>query len=250
MKKIRILIVDDEPAQQEIMLRALSAREDTQIVGVASGVPQGLQIMVEQNPELIFLDIDLGGQSGFDLLNQSKNQNFEVIFCTSFSEYAVQAFKVSAIDYLLKPIDHDELNNAIEKYLSKTAIPNSENVSLINLLANLRLPETQKKLALPTSSGLIFVKTEDIIHVESSNSFTIFYLSDKNQIVVSRTMKDCEEMLVPLGFSRIHQSHLINLQHVKKYIKGDGGHVIMDDDSTLEVSRRKKDEFLSALHRI
>jgi len=250
MKKIRVLIVDDEPAQQEIMLRALSSRNDTHVVGVASNIQQGLEALSNFNPELLFLDIDLGSKTGFDLLNHSEKRNFEVIFCTSFSEFAIQAFKVSAIDYLLKPIDGEELNNAIVKYRKKVASPESENSSLINLLTNLQLPEKKQKLALPTSNGLIFVKTVDIIHIESSNTLTIFFLYDGQQIAVSRTMKDCEEMLSLKGFARIHQSHLINLQHVKRYIKGDGGRVIMEDGSALEVSRRKKDEFLSALQRI
>lgn len=250
MKKIRVLIVDDEIAQQEIMLRALSQRDDTEIVGVASNVEQGLAALYELNPQLVFLDIDLGSQTGFDLLNHAEKRNFEVIFCTSHSEFALQAFKVSAIDYLLKPIDGDELEMAIKKYISRVATPDIENTSLVNLLSNLQLPIKQQKLALPTSTGLIFVKTEDIMHIESNNALTVFFLSDSQQIVVSRTMKDCEEMLVQKGFCRIHQSHLINLQHVKRYIKGEGGQVIMEDGSALEVSRRKKEEFLSALQRI
>lgn len=250
MKKIRVLIIDDEIAQQEIMIRALSQRDDTEIVGVASDVQEGLEALSEFNPDLVFLDIDLGSQTGFDLLNNSEKRNFEVIFCTSHSEFAVQAFKVSAIDYLLKPIDGIELENSIKKYLSRIGSLGAENTSLVNLLSNLQLPKTQQKLALPTSNGLIFVKTEDIIHIQSNNAFTVFFLSDKEQIVVSRTMKDCEEILAPIGFCRVHQSHLINLQHVKRYIKGEGGQVIMDDGSNLEISRRKKEEFLAALNRI
>ncbi len=250
MTAIKTLIIDDEPAQQELMSRLLLALDEIEVVGIGANMDQGLRLIEELEPDLIFLDVDLGEHSGFDLLQRIESREFEVIFCTSHSEFAIHAFRVAAIDYLLKPIDKDILKVAVEKFKSRRTNNGQQNQALINLLHNLQLPLQEQSLALPTSSGLIFISPHELVHIEANNSLTIFYTTDNQQIVVSRSMKECEEMLGLPRFCRIHQSHLVNLAHVKKYIKGDGGQVVMSNGQTLEVSRRKKDEFLAALKRI
>lgn len=250
MKKINALIVDDEPAQQDIMLRVLARRPGISVCAVASNTDEALSLLNSHKVDLIFLDVDLGTSTGFDLLQQTEKRNFGVIFCTSHSEFAIRAFRFSAIDYLMKPIVEEELDKAIEKFQTFRDFYKEKNTSLENLISNLSLPPKEHKLALPTSTGLLFMKSADVVQVVAAPKFTLFITTEGNQVVVSRSMKECEEILSSKGFCRIHQSHLINLQHVNRYIKGDGGVVEMSDGSTIEVSRRKKDELLSMLERL
>jgi two-component system LytT family response regulator len=177
-------------------------------------------------------------------------QHFEVIFTTSYAKYAIDAIRFSALDYLLKPIDPSLLRVSIDRLRSRQ-IQSQNTLQIENLLKNIRSLELEsQKIALPTSGGFVFVRISDIIRCESENVYTTFFLVDKNQIVVSRSMKDCEDMLQLYRFHRIHQSHLINMRYIKRYKKGEGGEVEMEDGSVLEVSRRKKDEFLQLLNKL
>jgi two-component system, LytTR family, response regulator len=248
--KIRVMIVDDEPAPRELMQRYVSAHSELDLIAIASHFEEAQELLHRHAVDLLFLDVDLGHRNSFELLSTFETHPFKIIFCTSHSQYALQAFHVSAIDYLLKPFSEADFGNAILKYKKQTTQLHHEQHALQNLLDNFKRASTQQKVALPSSNGLLFVKFSEIVHIESQNTLTIFYLTDRQQIVVSRTMKECEDMLRDFGFCRVHQSHLINLQFVKKYVKGEGGQVIMEDGSTIEVSRRKKEEFLSALQKI
>jgi two-component system, LytTR family, response regulator len=248
--KTRVAIVDDEPAQRELMTRYIQQENSLDLVATLSTYDEALNTLEQLEIDLLFLDVDLGSHDAFELLDALSNRAFDIIFCTSHSEYALQAFHVSAIDYLLKPFSQDQFIQAVLKFKKLKPQPTTSHDALENLLENLKRTTTQQKIALPTSQGLLFVKFNEIVHVESQNTLTIFYLTDRQQIVVSRTMKECEELLNTYGFCRVHQSHLINLQFVKKYIKGEGGQVVLEDGSTIEVSRRKKEEFLSALQKI
>ncbi len=250
MKKYKTLIVDDSKAQQELLAELISTHSDIEICGTCSSSDEALKAIVLHNPELIFLDVEMPGKSGFELLQSISKISFHVIFTTAYAKYAVDAFKVAALDFLLKPVSHEAMNDALTKYRSRTTSENAA-AQINNLLENLRNSETEtQKLALPTSNGYIFVRIGDIIRCQGQDNYTTFFLVDKNQIVVSRTMKDCEEMLSSYQFQRIHQSHLIHMKYLKRYVKGDGGEVELDDGTRLEVSRRKKEDFLEALRRI
>jgi two-component system LytT family response regulator len=208
-------------------------------------VAEGVQAIAQHQPDVVFLDIQMQRETGFDLLTKLNSIDFEVIFTTAHSEYAIKAFKFSAIDYLLKPIDIEDLQNALAKVEHKQ---NQNSAGrLEHLIQNLRTntPENYK-LALPTTEGLVFVQLNNILYCEASSNYTIIY-TPKNKYIVSRTLKQYEDLLGEHNFFRIHNSYLINLNAVKKYIRGEGGSVVLENDITLDVSKRKKEAFLSRI---
>jgi two-component system LytT family response regulator len=243
---IRSIIVDDEQKSRESLKIILEDFcENVTICALCQNVSEGIQAIKEHQPDVVFLDIQMQRETGFDLLTQLNSIDFEVIFTTAHSEYAIKAFKFSAIDYLLKPIDIDDLQNALAKVEHKQ----NQNISgrLEHLIQNLRTntPENYK-LALPTTEGLIFVQLNSILYCEASSNYTIIY-TPKNKYIVSRTLKQYEDLLGEHNFFRIHNSYLINLNAVKKYIRGEGGSVVLENDITLDVSKRKKEAFLSRI---
>jgi len=244
---VRCIIVDDELKSRESLKILLEDFcENAQVLALCQNVEEGLAAIHAHKPDVVFLDIQMQRETGFDLLEKIKPINFEVIFTTAHSEYAIKAFKFSAIDYLLKPIDIEELKKAVEKVEKKVNV----NISarLDHLIQNLRPATAQQyKLALPTSDGLIFVRIEDIIYCEAASNYTQIFTSDGKKHVVSRTLKEYEDLLTDHNFFRIHNSHLINLSALKKYVRGEGGYVIMTNDVSLDVSKRKKEAFLSKL---
>ena len=245
------IIVDDEKPQQEILTAMLDKGfQDYRLDAICNSVDEGIKKIKTLKPELVFLDVQMPPKTGFDLLNAMGQINFEVIFTTSFEHFAIKAFKFSAIDYLLKPFSEEDLAIALKKFEAKNAVQNSlKNVQ--NLLMNINMNTSDKaRIALPTMSGFVFAQVHDIIRCESDNNYTTFYFEDKTHLMVSKTLKDCEELLSEYNFFRVHASHLINLRFIKEYIKGDGGQVKMIDGSYVDVSRRKKDEFLQQLNKL
>lgn len=244
---VRCIVVDDESKSREslkILLEDFCGNAD--VLALCQNVEEGVNAIEKHNPDVVFLDIQMQGETGFDLLTKVKPINFEVIFTTAHSNYAIKAFKFSAIDYLLKPIDIEELKKAVEKVERKVNF----NISarLEQLVQNLKPSAGQNhKLALPTLDGLIFVKIEEIIYCEASSNYTQIFTHDGKKHVVSRTLKEYEELLADHDFFRIHNSFLINLNSIKKYVRGEGGYVIMSNDVSLDVSKRKKEAFLSRL---
>jgi two-component system LytT family response regulator len=243
---IRSIIVDDEQKSRESLKIILEDFcENVTICALCQNVSEGIQAIKEHQPDVVFLDIQMQRETGFDLLTQLNSIDFEVIFTTAHSEYAIKAFKFSAIDYLLKPIDIDDLQKALAKVEHKQ----NQNISgrLEHLIQNLRTntPENYK-LALPTTEGLVFVQLNSILYCEASSNYTIIY-TPKNKYIVSRTLKQYEDLLGEHNFFRIHNSYLINLNAVKKYIRGEGGSVVLENDITLDVSKRKKEAFLSRI---
>ncbi len=245
------LIVDDEPAQQQLLSNMLSQSfPEYKLKAVCDSVDTGIASINALKPELVFLDVVMPPKTGFDLLSHYKHIPFEIIFTTSFEQYAIHAFKVSAVDYLLKPFGQEELAVALQKFehrvIAKQSMQHFE-----TLLHNIHNNTSDKaRIALPTLTGFVFVQAVDILRCESDNVYTTIFMADKTQHLVSKTMKDCEELLLNFNFFRIHQSHLINMRHIKEYIKGDGGMVKMIDGSALDVSRRKRDEFLRVMNKI
>ena len=245
---IRSIIVDDEPKSRESLKILLTDFcGNVEVLATCQNVAEGIEAIGQFKPDVVFLDIQMQRETGFDLLSKIKPVNFEVVFTTAHSEFAIKAFKFSAIDYLLKPVDIEELKKALEKVEKK--INGSISDRLEQLIQNLRPAGNVQnfKLALPTSDGLVFVKVDDILYCEASSNYTNIYTSDGKKHVISRTLKEYEDLLADHNFFRIHNSHLINLGSIKKYVRGEGGYVIMNNDVTLDVSKRKKEAFLTRL---
>ena len=242
---VNCVLVDDEQKNLEnlkILLEDFC--DNARVVALCQNVEEGIEAIRKHKPDIVFLDIQMQRETGFDLLARINPINFEVIFITAHSEYAIKAFKFSAIDYLLKPIDIEELRKAVEKVEKKLNF----NITgrLEQLVQNMKPALGQNHtIAVPTSDGLAFVKIENIIYCEASSNYTQLYTDDGKKYVVSRTLKEYEELLTDHHFFRIHNSYLINLNSIKKYVRGEGGYVIMQNDVSLDVSKRRKETFLS-----
>jgi len=246
-----VVLVEDELHQQQTIKEMLSSFPEFQLIGIASSVEEGEALLQSAKPDLALLDVMLSSQTSFDMLAKMKQIPFDIIFTTSYDHFAVRAFRLSAIDYLMKPVARNDFAQALEKFKQQRATQN-KNDNIQNLLSNLQLPETdaKTKIALPTSNGFLFVSIKDVIRCESDNNYTTFHTTDKNKILISKTMKEIELMLIGYRFFRVHNSHLINMECIREYIKGEGGTVRMTDGSVIEVSRRRKDEFLQQLHKL
>jgi two-component system LytT family response regulator len=246
---INAIIIDDEE-HCVARLRSLLAKhcaDSVMIKGVFDSVETGLKAVENLQPDLVFLDVMLHDKTGFDILKQLPAVDFEVIFTTAFEHYAVPAFRFSALDYLLKPIDPDDLQQAVEKLKKKTAADNLPE-RLSTLFHNLKgFHSGSHRIAVPTVSGINFIQVGDIIRCQSEINYTILFLKDKQKITVARTLKEFEELLGGHDFFRIHNSHLINLGCVKSYNRGKGGYVTMTDNSLVEVATRRKEEFLKRM---
>jgi two-component system LytT family response regulator len=189
-------------------------------------------------------------KSGFDLLEELGEFNFEVIFVTAYDKYAIRAIKFSALDYLLKPVATDELRKAVQKVEERIRLKGYRN-NYASLLENVKYPSGRiEKLAIPISDGILFEKTSDIIYCEADANYTHLFLTGNRKLLVSKNLKDFENMLSDSGFFRVHHAYLINMNHIKKYIRGEGGYVILEEDHHVDVSRRKKEAFLQLFNRI
>ncbi|MAB48638.1 MAG: response regulator transcription factor [Winogradskyella sp.] len=244
---IKAIIVDDEQHCINALLKLVEPISNTiKITNTFNSVDEALLKVQEISPDLVFLDVQINDKTGFDFLEELETIPFEVIFTTAHEKYAVQAFKFSAVDYLLKPIDEDDFTQAISKLNLKIEAKDfSKKVK--SLLSNVTKNDGQKRITIPTSEGLEFLDVADIIRCESDVNYTTIYTNDKRSLVVSKTLKWFETLLQNAGFFRIHNSHLINLSYIKKYTKGKGGYVTLSDDSNIEVSTRKKEGFIKAL---
>ncbi len=242
MKTIKSIIVDDEEHAQRSLKKLLSwVAEEVEIVSTCSSGTEGLLAILEHNPDLVFLDIDMPRMSGFDMLAKVKERNFQVVFVTAYDEHAVNAFKASAIDYVLKPVDEERLHSAIEK-VKKMLNYDTQQEKLEDLVAQLsRSNYSFDKISLPTSDGLEFIKAEKITRLESSGNYTEVHTSEGSKLLISKTMKEIAAKLPPELFIRPHNSHIINLQYIKKYIRGNGGQIILEDNSNIPVSRSNKE---------
>ncbi|HEY4108762.1 LytTR family DNA-binding domain-containing protein [Puia sp.] len=245
---IRTILVDDETDSISVLRLLLEKYcPKVSIAGTANGVDTAFALIGETRPDLVLLDIEMAQGNAFDLLNQLMPLSFQVIFVTAFDNYAIRAFKYSAVDYLLKPVDIDDLRDAISRVREKPATDDLARQMQI-LLENVgTLQMSQQKMAIPTINGLNFVPVQDILRFEAKGSYTVIYLASAEQVVATRTIKDYEDVLPETIFCRIHSSHIINLSRIHKYQKGRGGTVIMEDGSIIEVASRRRDEFLRRL---
>lgn len=244
---IKALIVDDEKNSCEALQLLLERScPEIEIISTAHSGTEALKKIQTSHPQLVFLDIEMPNMNGFQLLEQLSKIDFELIFTTSYDQYAIKAFKFSAIDYLLKPVDREELEKAVEKVSKK--LTNNINQQLDILLQKINQPSAPvQKIALPTMQGLELVSIDSIINCSANSNYTEFFLTDKRKILVSRTLKEIEELLEDHSFLRVHHSHIINLNAITRYAKGEGGYLIMSDGSTVDVSRSRKDLLMQKL---
>ncbi|MCI4669508.1 MAG: LytTR family DNA-binding domain-containing protein [Bacteroidia bacterium] len=247
---IKALIIDDEEdARESLRLSLEKFCKEVEILSLCDGPHEGLAKLSELKPDLVFLDIQMPSMSGFDLLEQVGEPDFQVIFVTAHDKYAIKAIRFSALDYLLKPVDIEELVKAVQRAIQK--MEGKHTSAYKNLFHNLKnRMGTKGRLAVPTLEGMAFINVSEIIFCEAEGSYTTVYLSQATPMLVSRSLKDFEQMLDPSNYCRVHHSSLINLNHVKKYIKGDGGYVIMDNGSKVDISRRRKEEFMRLISKI
>ncbi len=248
---IQAVIVEDEKKSRELLEKLVEKNcPEVSLAGSADSVEAGVALIRKVKPRLVFLDIEMPDGSGFDLLKALPDLSFEVIFTTASDKYAINAIKYSALDYLLKPIDSDELKAAVQKIAEKDkGLSNMENLKF--LLQNFRKSDEQySRITLPTGHAYEIVNVKDIIRCEADGNYTNFFLVDKRRIIVTLGLKHYEDLLPPNDFFRIHNHHLVNVNHVSRVLKEDGGYAIMSDGSKLEISRRKKDSFLSRIHHL
>lgn len=246
---IRTVIIDDENKAREAIREMLNIYfDEIEIVGEADDVLSGIQLIKAVQPDLVFLDIKMPDGSGFDLLNRIDKKEFSLIFLTAYDEYALQAFKFSAIDYLVKPLDPDDLTRAMDRVKRYREI---DRKNLTDLLENLKtIKKDSKKLVLKTAESIFLVNISDIIRCESMGNYTKFFFANQKPVLVSHTLKEYDEMLSEYQFFRVHQTHLVNLHHIIRLDKADGGVLVLDENQTVPVSTRKKEALLKALSEI
>jgi len=244
---VQTVIIDDEPDCIVFLAQILKNYcPNISISGTATSVQEGVNEILRSNPDLVLMDVELSPGTGFDILNKIPERNFKVIFITAHNDYAIQAFRYSAVDYILKPVDITDLVAAINKV--NPSVSRNPLIDFGILLENLK-GELPQKLAIPTSSGYEYVTVNEIIRLEADRSYCMFYLTCKRKILVSRCLNDYQQILDSRMFFRIHHSFLINLQHVKSFSRKDGGYVEMTDGSQVPLARRKKDYFYEVMKR-
>lgn len=244
---LRAVIVDDEKTSRDTMIGLLGRYcKNIEVVGQAEGVAQGIEVITQLNPDVVFLDIQMPDGSGFRLLEEIGEVRFEVIFTTAFDQYAIKAIKYSALDYLLKPVVPDDLINAVKKAEQKKNLGQmSQNIR--TLLENLNQKPEPRKIVLSTAEKMHIVEIDDILRCESDDYYTRFYFTDGKTLLISKTLKENEELLGDKNFIRPHKSHLVNIKYIKGFLKNDGGYIVLSDGTKVPVSRRKREFVVNTL---
>ncbi len=248
---INVIIVDDEQNSRETLKGKLDLFcPEVGVSGEADSVATALKLIEEHKPDALFLDIELSGESGFDLLeglSEIEGKAPEVVFITAHDEFAIKAIKFSALDYLLKPIDPEELVKAVRKIEEQKGLP-AKAVNFNVLVENIRqASDSPKKIVVPTSDGMHVIRISDIIRLESSSNYTTFFINNQKSLLASKTLKEFDNMLTAYNFHRIHKSHLVNMNFLKRYVQTDGGYLILEDGSKIPVANRKKEQLLNTL---
>ncbi len=246
--QLKTIIVDDEPNNIRNIESILQKHcENIDLVGNANSVESANRLIKEVQPDLVFLDIEMPKGNAFDLLESLEDISFEIIFVTAYNQYAIKAIRFSALDYILKPINIENFKEAVNKAVEKATAKNN-NDRLENFIKNInQKPAFDKRIALPTEDRVVFIPTKDILYCKGENNYTNFVIKDGSSLLVSRTLKEYEELLDEHGFVRIHQSFLINLKYIKSYVKSSGGYVIMENGEELSIARQRKELFLNKL---
>lgn len=249
---IKSIIIDDEKKSRETLRGLLTkySSDDVEIVGEADGYASGIEIIKLAKPDVVFLDIQMPDGSGFKLLEDIGEINFEIVFTTAYDQFAIKAIKYSALDYLLKPIVPEELKNTIEKVIRKKS-DGTINRNIKVLLENLKHKESEsQRIILSTAEGMHVIDVKNIIRCESDDYYTRFFFRDAKPILVSKTLKEYEELLREHDFIRPHKSHLVNLRFVKSFMRNDGGYIVLDNGDNIPVSRRKRESIIQILHHL
>jgi len=248
---LKILIVEDEKMTSEMIAQMVSSSfPDALIVGQVDSVANGVSEIIKHKPDIVLLDINLKDGNGFEILERTQDIDYMVVFITAYTEYAVKAFKISAIDYLLKPIDLLELVKAIEKCQLHKEV-NQLNIKLKTLFSNLKTESNHnKKIVLKSTKSINVVPINEIIRCESDKSYTTFYLKENRKILVSTTLKEFENLLTEYGFFRPHQSHLVNINYIDSFEKPHGGLLIMNDKSRVPVATRKRESLFKLFNNL
>ncbi len=241
-----VLIDDEGSSLNSLKQKILNHCPDIKILAACTKPEEGLSRIEELKPDIVFLDIEMPIMNGFTLLQNLHYKNFELIFVTAYDRYAIKAIKFSAMDYLMKPVETEELKQTVAKVLEKRK--NTPNQKLEFLLENLSSPKKEfKKIAVSSWEGLQFIKLEDIVYMEASGNYTNVFILKQKKYLSSRTLKDYEELLPSDTFIRIHNSYIINKDYIERYIRGEGGQVVIEGNIMLDVSKRKKADFLQAI---
>lgn len=247
MKKA--IIIDDEKRTRDLIAKMINSFGlDVEAFPLGENVQSGIAAIEEHHPDIVFMDIQMPDGTGFDILRSLNDKNFEVIFITAHEEFAIKAIKFSALDYILKPIDPVELKSSLERALA--SINSKKDESQFDALANNMQPHQKRRLVLKTQESVHVIDLEDIIRCEADRNYTSFFLSGNKKILVSKTLKEYETLLSGYNFLRVQQSHLINLNYVDRYDKGNGGSVVMKDGSEVPLSPAKRDIFFKILEKL
>ena len=249
---IRTIIIDGEPSSVNVLLMLLRKKclNDIDIIATSNSPQEGKLLIEQHQPDLVFLDVEMPGLSGIDLVKSFSKPTFQVVFITAYDAYAVEAFRLCAIDYLLKPVEADDVVSVVEKIKKdKSQNQSSLHLQIQDMQRFLRdHVSAERKIGIGMADKIIFVNIADIVYCEANGAYTNVFLSSGKKIVASKTLGDFELQLVSFKFFRIHHSTLINLWHIREFQRFDGGCVIMDNDAKLEVSQRKRKDFLDAIN--
>ena len=242
---IKSVLIDDESNSLEMMEWLLKTYcPQVKIEAMCNSAAKGIEAINKYKPDVVFLDIEMPHMNGFDMLEKFDKLFFDVVFCTAYDQFAIKAFRYSALNYLLKPVDPEELKNTIHRIEEKKSIPSSEQIEL--LFQNIRqtAKPTVQRIALTTGDGMIFVSTKEILYCEAESNYTSVVLEGGKKILVSKVLKEIDEALAGPDFFRVHNSFLININRIKKFVRGEGGYIIMDNDAVISISRSRRQEFM------
>ena len=249
MQLMKALIIEDEERSRIVLQNLLETYcPEVEVIGSADSVTSGINAVRTLQPEILFLDVQISGGTGFDVLDKLHDKKLSVVFTTAYDHYALKAFKFSAIDYLLKPIDIEELKSAVKK-VSQSTRQEEEQYKIQNLLTNIKNPNEDPVLLVSTMEAVEFVRIRDIVRCEAQGAYTQLFLNDSRPVMVSKVIKEFEYLLQDYGFYRVHQSHLINLKEVRKYVKSDN-YLLMRDGAQIQLARSRKDDFFNVLHKV
>ncbi|MBL7729144.1 MAG: response regulator transcription factor [Dinghuibacter sp.] len=234
---IRTLMIEDDPIFAQLLAKKIAAvAPEVELLETCGSATEALGRIDALQPQLVLLDVEMPEMNGFELLNHVPQINFDIIFITAYEAFAYKAFKYAAIDFIVKPCNNDELKQAIEKILKK------------QLEAVAMEKPRLTKIPLPASDGLLFIDVNDIIRCESERNYTHIHLAGKQKILVSKNLREIEDLLAGNNFFRLHHSHLVNLNHINRYVRSDGGYVVLSDSSEVVIARSRKDEFLQLIN--
>lgn len=244
MELLNAIIVDDEKSSlQNLQLKIAEYCPDICVIGSSEKPEEAIELIRHHKPDVIFLDIEMPRMSGMRMLDELKDYAGEVIFTTAYAHYAVDAIRIRAFDYLVKPVSIGELQNAVARLVRLKQSGTKERLDILRQSGSTSKNQ-EDKIAIPSSEGLEFIEIKGIVRIESSSNYSRIFLTNGKNMFVTKLLKDFEDLLLPYHFYRVHNSHLINMAHIQKYIRGDGGQVVMQNGDTVDVSRRKKEEFL------